>query len=69
MNALVTRYFTFGQAHAHRVNGRTYDCDCVVKITASDPREVMVHHFGHTWSMEYEEIPDMRLYPRGCFEL
>ena len=25
---------TFGQSHVHRVNGRTFDCDCVARITA-----------------------------------
>jgi hypothetical protein len=54
-----TSYFTFGQVHVHSVNGRTFDKDTIVKITAADPRKVMVAHFGVRWSMEYDEQPNM----------
>jgi hypothetical protein len=54
-----TSWFTFGQAHAHSVNGRTFDKDTVVKITADNPRKVMAEFFGEKWSMEYDECPDM----------
>jgi hypothetical protein len=40
---MTTAYFTFGQDHAHRVNGTTFDCDSVVKITSDDPRATMVN--------------------------
>jgi hypothetical protein len=63
---MTTSYFTFGQAHVHRVNGRTFDCDTVVKITAEDPRAVMVETFGQKWSMEYSEPP--KLQPEGWFK-
>jgi len=29
-------YFTFGQAHVHRVNGITWDADLVCAIKATD---------------------------------
>jgi hypothetical protein len=64
-----TSWFTFGQAHAHSVAGVTYDKDCVVKITADSPRDVMVRTFGQKWCWEYDEEPDMRWYPRGVFQL
>lgn len=64
-----TAYFTFGQNHAHAVNGFTYDKDVVVKITAADPRGVMVAVFGRKWAFEYDEPPDMKHYPRGIKEL
>lgn len=62
-------YFTFGQAHAHCVNDIVFDKDCVVEIEATDPRQVMCDTFGLRWSMEYDEPPDMRLFPRGIIKL
>lgn len=29
-------YVTFGQAHVHRINGKTFDADCVACIEHSD---------------------------------
>jgi hypothetical protein len=57
-----TSWFTFGQSHAHSVNGRTFDKDTVVKITADDPRKVMFEHFGNKWGHEYDREPDMTLF-------
>lgn len=70
-NDMPVSYFTFGQSHAHRVNGKTFDCDCVVKIEAENPRAVMVEHFGLKWAAEYPESdpPQMRHFPRGIIEL
>jgi len=62
-----TSYFTFGQSHVHRINGQLYDKDIVVKITATEPRELMVKHFGERWAMEYDKCPDLSLFPRGVF--
>jgi len=64
-----TSYFTFGQIHVHSLNGRTFDKDCVVKITAEDPREVMVLMFGRKWAREYSEPPPMKYFPRGIVEV
>jgi hypothetical protein len=64
-----TSWFTFGQVHIHFVNGKTFDKDCVVKITADDPRKVMVYTFGEKWALEYDREPCMEWYPRGVFEL
>lgn len=66
---LRTSYFTFGQSHAHAVNGFTFDKDVVVKITAPDPRSVMCEHFGAKWAFEYDQCPDMGHFPRGIKEL
>lgn len=62
-------YFTFGQGHAHSVNGFTYDKDVVVEIEAKDPRRVMFETFGSKWSTEYDELPDMSFFPRGVKKL
>ena len=64
-----TKYFTFGQNHAHAIDGFTYDKDIVVKITAEDPRAKMVEVFGQKWAFEYNERPDMSFYPRGIKEI
>lgn len=63
------RWFTFGQIHAHSVNGVTFDKDCVVEIEAADPREKMFQTFGPKWSMEYDQPPDLRHFPRGIIKL
>lgn len=64
-----TAWFTFGQSHAHSIGDVTLDKDCVVKITAPDPRERMFELFGAKWSMQYDKEPNMDYYPRGVFEL
>lgn len=64
-----THYFTFGFAHAHAIAGFTYDKDIVVKITAENPREVMVKYFGLKWAFEYEDCPELYYFPRGVKEL
>ena len=68
---MTKHYFTFGQSHAHAVNGKTFDKDCVVEIEAEDPRSVMVEHFGQKWAFEYNRLEDITLayYPRGVMKL
>lgn len=64
-----TSYFTLGQSHIYRLNGQTLDRDCVIKITAENPRDVMVEYFGLEWAFEYDERPEMRYFPRGVYNL
>lgn len=66
---MITQWFSFGQVHVHSVNGRTYDKDCIVEITAPDPRAVMFATFGRKWGMQYDIPPDMRYFPRGVIKL
>ena len=66
---LETSWFTFGQDHAHRINGTTLDRNIVLKITAEDPREVMFQYFDTKWAMEYDKEPNMSYFPRGVLEL
>lgn len=66
---MTTSYFTFGQSHAHAVDGITYDKDCVVAITAEDPRAEMFRLFGAKWAMQYDEPPDLKHFPRGIFTI
>lgn len=62
-------WFTFGQTHAHSVNGITFDKDCVVEIEAEEPRDKMFDTFGVKWAMQYDQPPDMRHFPRGIIKL
>ena len=61
----ITRWFTFGQAHKHFINGFRYDKDVVVEITAENPREEMFKIFGNKWAFEYNDVPEMLYYSRG----
>ncbi|GIM51994.1 MAG: hypothetical protein Q4B43_05350 [Bacteroidota bacterium] len=64
-----THYFTFCQMHVYRFNGYTLDKDCVVMITAENPRAEMEKHFGLAWGFQYEEKPEMKYFPRGIYNL
>lgn len=68
---LKTRYFSFGQIHVHSLNGQTFDKDCIVEITAEEPREVMFQCFGDKWAFEYNDLNDdqLRHFPRGVIKL
>jgi hypothetical protein len=57
---MATAWFTFGQSHVHSINGRTFDKDTVVEITADDPAERMFFLFGDKWSIQYNERPKLR---------
>jgi hypothetical protein len=59
----MTSYFTFGQQHEHSFGDEVLDRDCVVVITADDPRKVMLERFGVAWSMEYSDPPDRKMFP------
>lgn len=64
-----TSYFTFGQCHIHRIGGIVYDRNCVVKITAPDPRAEAWRLFGEKWSMEYDDQPPTEWFPGGVIEM
>jgi len=66
-------YFTFGQIHTHRINGKTFDCDSVVEIhakTESEAREKMFDIFGNKWFTSYpEDKLQLEFFPRGIIEV
>lgn len=64
-----TSYFSFGQAHVHKINGIVFDKDIIVKITDEAPRKRMIELFGLKWSMEYHGKPTMEFFPRGIYDL
>ena len=66
-------YVTFGQTHAHSVNGKTFDKDCVAVIeseSAESGRVYAFDYFGYRfcttfYDKEWKEDIQMRYYPRG----
>ncbi len=65
------RYVTFGQDHTHKVNGKTFDKDCVAVVNGN--REKVFELFGPQFCFEYpEEYWDenkMKHFPRGYIEV
>lgn len=68
-------YVTFGQDHAHSVNGKTFDKDCVAVINCNDAahgRQLAFEFFGGKFFTAYTkgDIDDlMQFYPRGYIEV
>lgn len=65
-------YITMGQAHIHRISGKTIDKDVVVEIEAEDETALndrANYLFGREWIMMYASPPDMSFYPRGIVKL
>lgn len=64
-------YITFGQAHTHRVNGNTFDCDCVAVIDDPGDRSVIFDHFGREWAFQYDDTESVKMeyYPRGLIHV
>ena len=65
-------YITFGFDHAHRVNGKTLDHDCVAVINHTeeeDGRAIAFELFGPKFCMEYSEKywdeSKLSYFPRG----
>lgn len=72
----VKTYVTFGQVHVHRVNGKTFDKDCVAVIEAENAtkgREKAFEYFGLKFFTTYIESEwkkeDMEFFPRGYIYL
>ncbi|MEW8025503.1 MAG: hypothetical protein AB2777_20655 [Candidatus Thiodiazotropha endolucinida] len=65
-------YFTFGQIHAHRINGKTLDKDCVAEMTAESLLEGHnkgMEIFNEQFHLSTAEPPDMSYYPRGIINI
>ena len=76
-HSTVKTYITFGQAHTHRVNGKTFDCDCVAVIeapTAAHGRQLAHDNFGIKFCFSYpedqwSEEDQLHYFPRGYLEV
>ena len=69
-------YVTFGQVHAHSVNGKTFDRDCVAVIECDSEdhgRDLAFEFFGPKFCFEWPEdkfdMKDMEYYSRGLIEV
>lgn len=67
---------TFGQAHVHRVNGKTFDRDCVAIVegeTVYDADKLAFELFKDKFHQrileEAWDEDDMKYYPRGYIEV
>lgn len=73
MTDLQTSYFSFGIGHECTIDGVVYDANGLLKITARDPRAVMIRMFGQRWAFEYssKDLDDLspnkrrQYWPRG----
>ncbi len=67
-----TFYVTFGFAHAHHLNGYTFDHNSVGTISAegyAQARKVCFEAFGREFSAVQHWKPTMSHYPRGLHPL
>lgn len=68
-------YISFGQGHVHRVNGSTFDCDCLAEIECdshSDGRRKAYSAFRNKFCTSYleQDLPNiLKFYPRGVIKL
>jgi len=69
-------YITFGQVHAHSVNGKTFDKDSVAAISCNsyaDGRKKAFEYFDNKFHNAYveEDINEKLLsyFPRGIIEV
>lgn len=64
-------YISFGQAHAHSINGQTFDKDSLMAVEASDEIDARIYVnavTGGRWSSLYypDQLPEVAHYfPRG----
>lgn len=73
---MVRNYVTFGQAHAHRIDGVTLECDCVASYTSPDAesgRAKAFELFGRKFCFHYTENEiehvNMNYFPRGVIDI
>lgn len=69
-------YITFGHSHAHSVNGKTFDKDCIAVIeapTENAARKIAFEAFEGKFCFSYSEDrwdeSKMNYFPRGYIEL
>jgi len=68
-------YITFGQNHAHSVNGKTFDKDCVAEIKAETSWEAHKQAMDifdkkfHNCHEESELERVIQYYPRGIIKV
>lgn len=76
VEVVIKTFVTFSQNHIHRINGKTFDKDCVAVINhdkSDEGRKYAFEFFGDKFSFEYcEELFDMsslKYFSRGFLEV
>lgn len=65
-------YITFGQDHVHRIDGKTFDCDCVARVEAADElhaRNLFMPKFCFSYNEKGFDITSMKFFPRGFIDI
>jgi len=66
---MAKHYFSFGQAHVHRIDGVTLDADCLLMVEdddAENARQRVWDTIGAKWAMQYsEDRVNFKWFPRG----
>jgi hypothetical protein len=69
-------YVTFGQKHAHRINGITVDCDTVACYEAKDEedgRNKAFEYFDGKFFTDYHDkafnMEDLHYFPKGIVNI
>ncbi len=63
---------TFGQLHTHRIQGKTFDCDCVAEVEAEDEqaaRDLFYPRFCFSYPENKFDEDDMKFYHRGKIKI
>lgn len=62
-------YITFGQEHVHKIDGKTFDKDCVAEVNL--PEEEARAIFMPKFCFSYTDLSkiDMSYFPRGLVTL
>jgi hypothetical protein len=73
---MAKHYVTFGQDHLHRINGVTFDADCVAVFDAPNHeqgRAKAFELFGPKFCFEYHgaqfDNKNMKFFPRGLVQV
>jgi hypothetical protein len=65
-------YISFGQSHIHKLDHAVIDSNCIVEVDAPDERTARRGAnalFKCKYSICYDQIPNMKHFPRGIFDI
>lgn len=64
-------YVTFGQIHVHKINGKTFDNNCIAKVNGGmkEVRELFGKEYSSMYSLEHLTPQMMSYFPRGVIKV
>ena len=70
---MIDVFVTFGQIHAHKINGITFDCDSIMKMKATDEltaRQWLVRELDNRYMTTYLSVDAdlLKFFPRGIID-